>query len=75
MFNHISQPPKPIEDLSRLVYCPHGLIKCCCGVCTKHPHSVVVKGGHVVGSSSGRPTYVTNPWAGQRNNSGSYYDF
>ena len=75
MFKPILEPPEPADDLPRLVYCKHGLIECCCGVCTKHPHSVAVKGGHVVGSSAGGPTYITNPWAGQRNNSDSYYYF
>lgn len=56
----IPKPPEPAEDLPRLVYCKHGLIECCCGVCTKHPLSVAVKGGHVVGTSSGTPN-ITNP--------------
>ncbi len=75
MFNHISQPPKPIEDLSRLVYCQHGLIKCCCGVCTKHPHSVAIKGGHVKDSTSRGPSHVINPWSGKRYDNIYHYDY
>jgi hypothetical protein len=41
--------------------CKHGMMRCTCGVCTKHPLSVAVKGGHVVGTSSGSPTHLTNP--------------
>jgi hypothetical protein len=75
MFNPIPQIPALAEDLPNLVECKHGIMRCTCGVCLKHPHSVAVKGGHVVGSSGSGPAYITNPWAGQRNNSGSYYDF
>jgi hypothetical protein len=54
----------PIETpawLDPLGRCKHGLMRCTCGVCTKHPLSVAVKGGHVVGSSSSSPTVITNP--------------
>ncbi len=67
--------PKLAVELPRMVYCKHGLLEQCCGVCTKHPHSVAVKGGHVPGSSKSGSSYVINPWAGQNNNSGSYFDF
>jgi hypothetical protein len=33
--------------------CDHGMMRCTCGVCTKHPMSVSIKGGHVKGTSSG----------------------
>ena len=35
--------------------CKHGMMRCACGVCTKHPMSVAIKGGHVTGTSSGNP--------------------
>lgn len=58
------QPPDSL--LYRLVRCKHGLIKCTCGVCTNNEFSVAIKGGHVVGSSSGSPTDLTNPSFGLR---------
>lgn len=58
------RPPDSL--LYRLVRCKHGLIACTCGVCTNHEFSVAVKGGHVVGSSSGSPTDLTNPAFGWR---------
>ena len=45
--------------LNPLGECKHGLMRCTCGVCSKHPFSVAVKGGHVVGTSSSSPTYLT----------------
>jgi len=47
--------------LDPLSECRHGMLRCTCGVCTKHPMSVIVKGGHVVGTSSGSPTHINNP--------------
>ena len=54
-------PTEPPAWFSPLDRCKHGLMRCTCGVCTKHPFSVAVKGGHVVGTSSGNPTHITNP--------------
>lgn len=47
-----------LNILNPLGRCKHGLIRCTCGVCTKHPLSVAKKGGHVVGSSSSSPTNI-----------------
>ncbi len=72
----MSNPIPPLaEDLPRLVYCKHGLIECCCGMCTKHPHSVIVKGGPVKGSTSRGPAHIANPWAGKRYDNVYHYDY
>ena len=48
-----------VNVLDPMGECDHGMMRCTCGVCTKHPMAVSVKGGHVVGSSSGSPTNIT----------------
>jgi len=47
----IQEGPQP--RLYDTTYCKHGMLRCTCGVCLKHPLSVAKKGGHVVGSSGG----------------------
>ena len=48
-----------VNVIDPLGECCHGMMRCTCGVCTKHPMSVSVKGGHVVGSSSSNSTNIT----------------